>query len=546
MSNHLNMARAAAMLVALVTICLTQRLVQSEVLSQADEQRLTTLIQQVMECRDIPGLTMTIARGKEYKTIPLGVANKATGEKVNSRTLFYMGAITQSFTATLLAELIQRSTGVLHFDTPIAQLIGGEFQLSSKILTEQITLRDALTHRTGLSTGSIAGLTGLPQAMSRAEVISQLKELPQQAHFRDDFNFNQFMYTLAAYVGEKISGSSWEKLMRTHILDKLLMTSTLVATDDTTGPDFARSYVSEEGKMVEVPPQSIDIGPLAPAGTMYTNAEDMAKALKFYLGDPHLIAQVKIAPPLLEELMNPRVVLPVGFRASLDRSSHMWPVSDVNVGYGMGFFRNIYRGFQVPWMANSVHGFTSIMWLVPERNVGIFIAVNGQKHTDLPLATVQTLTYFATDLLLGFEPWINETSACLFPEPFIKTPELPDVEFKPQPSEFALTDYQGIFTSKLLGDITVRKSTSNPKALTFTMGKITGTLLPEGGNIFRLFLEGDNKYMQTPLPGKNPLPFTRLLFEFKGTQCTGLKLPDSIYGGSTVDFTRTQSFKEEL
>ncbi|KAK0046354.1 gigasin-6 [Biomphalaria pfeifferi] len=519
---------------------------RAEVISYESEQKFVNLLKHVMECREIPGLTLTLVRGKEYKTIPIGVANRATGEKVTPNTLFFIGAITQTFTATLLAEQMQRSAGVLHFDTPISQLIGGEFQLANKQLTESVTLRDALTHRTGISPGSVAGLTGLPKAMSRLEVISHLKELPQQAHFRDDFQFNQFMYTLAAYVGEKISASSWEKLMRTHILDKLLMSSTVVAVDDATGPEFARSYVSEQSELVEVPADAFELGPLAPSGTMYTNAEDMAKALKLFLADPYLTAQVRIPPPVLEELMTPRILLPLAIRAGLDRSSYFWPVPDFNVGYGMGFFRNTYRGFQIPWHASSVHGFTSIMWLVPEKNVGLFLSVNGQKHNENPLGTIQMLTYYITDLMLGFEPWINETSACTFPEPFVKAIEFPNVEFKPQVADYALAEYQGTFSSKLLGDIVIRKSATNPKALTMTMGKLTGTLHPEGGNVFRLFLEGAYRYMQVPVAGKHPIPFARVFFDFKSNQCVGLKLPDSVFGGNPVDFPKTNSFKEEL
>uniref|UniRef100_A0A2C9M740 Beta-lactamase-related domain-containing protein n=1 Tax=Biomphalaria glabrata TaxID=6526 RepID=A0A2C9M740_BIOGL len=488
---------------------------RAEVISYESEQKLINLLKHVMECREIPGLTLTLVRGKEYKTIPMGVANRATGEKVTPNTLFFIGAITQTFTATLLAEQMQRSAGVLHFDTPISQLIGGEFQLANKQLTESVTLRDALTHRTGISPGSVAGLTGLPKAMSRLEVISHLKELPQQAHFRDDFQFNQFMYTLAAYVGEKISASSWEKLMRTHILDKLLMSSTVVAVDDATGPEFARSYVSEQSELVGVPADAFELGPLAPSGTMYTNAEDMAKALKLFLADPYLTAQVRIPPPVLEELMTPRFLLPLAIRAGLDRSSYFWPVPDFNVGYGMGFFRNTYRG---KILLASFHA----------------------------AYRCQMLTYYITDLMLGFEPWINETSACTFPEPFVKAIEFPNVEFKPQVADYALAEYQGTFSSKLLGDIVIRKSATNPKALTMTMGKLTGTLHPEGGNVFRLFLEGAYRYMQVPVAGKHPIPFARVFFDFKSNQCVGLKLPDSVFGGNPVDFPKTNSFKEEL
>lgn len=157
----------------------------------------------------------------------------------------------------------------------------------------------------------------------------------------------------------------------------------------------------------------------------------------------------------------------------------------------------------------------------------------------------QAITYYATDLLLGFEPWINETTICTFPEPWVKVPEFPDMEFKPEQADFPLTDYQGTFSNPLLGRLSVRTSTTNSKVMAFNMGEVTGELLPEGGNVFRLFLDGSYAHMSTPVSGKKPVPFARLFFEFKGKQCVGLKFPDSIFGGAPVHFIKSQA-KEEL
>ncbi|GFS03832.1 beta-lactamase [Elysia marginata] len=85
---------------------------EAEVLSAEDEQRLTSFIQKLMECRNIPGLTMTLVRGKEHKTISMGVSNMETAEPVDSKTLFYLGSLTQSFTSTLIGVLTQRSGNV--------------------------------------------------------------------------------------------------------------------------------------------------------------------------------------------------------------------------------------------------------------------------------------------------------------------------------------------------------------------------------------------------------------------------------------------------
>ena len=85
-----------------------------------------------------------------------------------------------------------------------------------------------------------------------------MKQLPQASGLRETFNYNKFLFTLAAHTAERLMSSTWERLMRSHLLDRLLMSSTMVDTDDTSGPEFARSYVTEEGKMVEADRQLLE------------------------------------------------------------------------------------------------------------------------------------------------------------------------------------------------------------------------------------------------------------------------------------------------
>ena len=128
---------------------------------------------------------------------------------------------------------------------------------------------------------------------------------------------------------------------------------------------------------------------------------------------------------------------------------------------------------------------------------------------------LQAITYTATDLLLGEETWINETSACTFPEPWIKVPPFPDVKFETKEQDHPLESYIGTFGNDLLGDMVVRKSETDDKALSFTMSHVTGQLLPEGANVFRLFLDGNFNHLRQPEEGKHPLPFLRYaLIEF--------------------------------
>lgn len=160
----------------------------------------------------------------------------------------------------------------------------------------------------------------------------------------------------------------------------------------------------------------------------------------------------------------------------------------------------------------------------------------------------QALTYYVSDVILKQEPWINATNACTFPVPFTDAIEFPDVPFEPKKADYSLSDYQGRYRNALLGDIVVKKTAKSPKSLAFQMGNLVGELFPEGGgHAFRLFLEGDHKFMKTPVKGKHPLPFLRLFFQVKGPQCVGVKVPDSIFGGAPMDFVKTPDEpKEEL
>ncbi|GFS03826.1 protein flp-like [Elysia marginata] len=256
---------------------------------------------------------------------------------------------------------------------------------------------------------------------------------------------------------------------------------------------------------------------------MFTNAEDMVKGLKFFLGAPNLLSQVQLPPPVLEEVMTPRTLLPVGFRSSLDKSSYIWPVPDISVGYAMGFFRNIYRG--------TIIGHASTL--------------ARELFTWFHLYHV-AITYTVTDLLLGEEPWINETSACTFPEPWIKLPEFPDVKLDTKEPDHPFESYIGTFGNDLLGDMVIRKSTTDDQALSMVMSDVTGQLLPEGGNIFRLFLDGNFNHLRQPEAGKHPLPFLRFFFDFKAKECVAVKVPDSIFGGNPVTFHKKPDAKEEL
>jgi hypothetical protein len=111
--------------------------------------------------------------------------------------------------------------------------------------------------------------------------------------------------------------------------------------------------------------------------------------------------------------------------------------------------------------------YSSLIWLFPEKNVGIYAVISGpqNKHRGL---SMKAMVSMAADLLLGETPWLNTTTACSLPAPwgppFVSTPPPPDSSAPSRPSRASrpywnisrpVDDYIGIYGHPGFGNITV-------------------------------------------------------------------------------------------
>jgi CubicO group peptidase (beta-lactamase class C family) len=136
-------------------------------LAQFDE-----LVAEVMAEWRIPGLAMAVVRKDEPPLLRCwGMRDIDNGAPVTSDTVFPICSITKSFTATALALLVDQ--GRIDWDAPVRAVLP-EFQLRDPIATEQASLRDLLTHRTGLrcTTGCIRAAISTMRACSRHSATS--------------------------------------------------------------------------------------------------------------------------------------------------------------------------------------------------------------------------------------------------------------------------------------------------------------------------------------------------------------------------------------
>ncbi len=162
---------------------------------------LDAYITKALDAWKIPGLGVAIVRNDSVIYAKgfgvLGVSNRAP---VNEKTLFEIGSSSKAFTATLVAMLV--SDGKMRYDDRLTNYLP-DFRLYDPIANEAVTLRDALTHRSGIARGEFIFLGA---NISRDEVVHRVRFLKPESPFRSRWSYQNIMYVAAGQAAGKAGG----------------------------------------------------------------------------------------------------------------------------------------------------------------------------------------------------------------------------------------------------------------------------------------------------------------------------------------------------
>ena len=342
----------------------------------------------------VPGCSIGIIyNGQVVLSQGFGVKNLDTKAPVTADTLFPIGSATKAFTTLLLAQLADQ--GKLEWDKPVRDYLP-DFKLSTDDLTDHVTVRDLVTHRTGLPRHD-ALWYGSP--FTREQLVGRLQYLEPSEPLRLQFQYNNLMFMTAGYLAGKLGASSWEELVQQRELTPLGMSATRLTTPDfTAAADHADGYWQlPDAKGVPQAPSFIALSSfqaLAPAGSICSSATDMLKWVEFQLGDGKWHGQPLVSTAQLTQLHSMQMAIgstPDNVRSPLQ-------------GYGMGWFVSDYRGHYCVDHGGNIDGFTAMVRLFPQDNLGIVVLTN-LAGTPLP----SIAAYGAADRLLGLSE--NDISA---------------------------------------------------------------------------------------------------------------------------------------
>ena len=190
---------------------------------QIELDSLDLQIHQVIKDFEIPGLSIGIVRN-DSRIFSKGYGNLEIHKerKVDENTIFGIGSISKSFTALTLGILVDE--GKINWDDKVKEYLP-YFELYAPYVTDNFTIRDLLTHRSGLKEVS-GGTLWYHSDYSREEIIKRLKYLEPESSYREKPAYQNVMYVVASEIVKTVAGISWDEFIKARVFDKLKMKNT--------------------------------------------------------------------------------------------------------------------------------------------------------------------------------------------------------------------------------------------------------------------------------------------------------------------------------
>ena len=308
-------------------------------------------------------------------------------------TLCQIASNSKLFTAVSAGMLVEE--GKLTWDKPVRESVP-TIQFFNDQLNNNVTLRDMLSHRTGVTRHDSIWFKS---HFTRKELFEKLKYLEPQEPMRQTFLYNNLMYAAAGNIVELKSGTTWEQFVRERIFTALDMsTTTYTIADMTQHPDHGVPYREKRDsfELYKIPYYQ-DTEGIAPAGAIISNIDELSHWLIALMNEGKYNGKQVLPANVLKETMQPAVGLP----NTLGEALGYWEL--LNPAYGMGRQTAAYRGHLMTYHGGDLPGFHSQVSFMPNDKIGVIVLVISDHSAPL----YNIVSYNVYERLLGMDqtPW---------------------------------------------------------------------------------------------------------------------------------------------
>jgi len=358
---------------------------------------LDTLVARVLKDWKAPGVSIAIVeKNKVVYTGGFGYRDIEKKLPFTENTLFAIGSCTKAFTSSMLGMLSK--DGLIDIDKPVRNYLP-ELKFYNEYLNNHVTLRDMMSHRTGLPRHDYSwyGSTA-----SRMELLKRIEFQEPTAELREKYQYNNFMFLSQGVVLEKLTGKSWESNIQERIFNPLGMSQTVTnITGMEKSSDHSLAYsLIKDSFALAIPYRNIEA--IGPAGSINSSAKDMSKWLITWINGGKYEGREIIPSDYVKQAMTAQMVS--GGLPSTENPDVQ------SFAYGLAWGLDSYRGHYRVEHGGGIDGFISSTGFFPTDSIGIYVVSSTGAVTS-------TIRNWISDKMLGlaYKDWHKQQR-----DPYVK------------------------------------------------------------------------------------------------------------------------------
>lgn len=324
-------------------------------------------VEKIISEWQVPGCAIGIVKnGKLIYAKGFGFRDIEHKLPVTPTTLFPIASNSKLFTSTAIGILVNE--GKLEYDKPVKSIVP-DIEFNTVTLNNEVTLRDMLCHRTGLS-GNDTLWYG--KNLSRTEVFSKIKFLESMANIRTEFIYSNMMYIAAGEIIRLKTNKTCEEYIKEKILSPLAMNSSVFSIEELEKTsDYAKPYKTD---FIKKTTTAIDFyrqtHASAPANGINSNIVDLSHWVICQLSKGIFHQKEIISNLVIKETMKPLTI-----------SSTVIKDKELSFElYGEGRTLRTYKNHFMSEHGGAINGFRSQITIFPDDSLGIIILTNSADH----------------------------------------------------------------------------------------------------------------------------------------------------------------------
>jgi len=314
----------------------------------------------LMDLFDVPGAAIAVVRDGRVNVQTFGFRDPSSRQPVTPDTLFYIASITKTYNATAIGTLVDQ--GRLTLDDKVKDHLPW-LDLPDPELNATLTVRDLLSHRYGISSGTIVLLDAYTGEITDDRYAYWLARCTVSGQL----DYSNVHYTLLGRLIEEVTGMDWRDYLEQAVLSPAGLERTTGYASVLYGdPDSATPTTRIDGEWRATAVRKID-RTMHAAGGLGTSAREAARYLMLHLGNGVIGEQRIVSESYMEEMRT--------LQASLPEPDGSIRVID---GFGLGWQVGTYAGATPLYAHGGGYDGTSAWFaLLPDQQAGIAVLING-------------------------------------------------------------------------------------------------------------------------------------------------------------------------